>query len=471
MADLETLKTNVLDVHYAMTADLKARMDVAAVQLTTLMDAAIGEDTLPGNTAPVGNAGLDITVASDSDVTVLASAMDAENDTLTFDWEQISGPAVSFADAQTLAFRAPALAVTDAPALLEFGLVVKDDQGAVSVLDTVVVTVTPPSAPPPPPVTGLRAHIEGLFGTTPADRKTPNGVMDRSRLKVVGSDPLPKGATFTASTVTVNGATLDGWDLGGRGLNITGKASLTNIFSEDIKGPKQGGPLYPVQISINGDLEWAEFLELHGLYGKGAGPSKVLAAQGARVGQPWTHGKLRMLRRSRFEGWPQDHLFTYGVPGGVEMIEENYFGPQWAVPGTAPHADVMTMGGLAGLVHWKRNYIDHSADGNAIGINNIFRLVPNKIDQYNRGDIPFEAFLAEENLCLYPSLNRSVPVHIARGGQTNWGVSGQPPRFDFVGNWMMPGKSGLLFYQGSASQVTTWDRNVHAGNGTLLARA
>ena len=326
--------------------------------------------------------------------------------------------------------------------------------GAAGLAMTVAAQVKPAAA-----ATDLRGFIEGLRKKT-----TPNGVMSAKGLKLAGEDPLPKGATLTDTNVILTGGvTLDGWDLGGRGIHVKGRASIANVLSTGVRGAKQGGPLYPVQIGVEGDLEWAEFMEIHGTYGEVGGPSKALAGQERGAGNGLRTGRMRMLRRSRFEGFPQDHTYTYGVPGGEEVIEECYFGPQWAVNGTAPHADVGTIGGAAGHVIWRRNLIDHTAAGNAIGINNIWRIVRNKKDRYNTGSVPVEWLTFEENVAHYDP-GKSFPIHIESGGQPGW----DNPRIEFIGNWLGANSRGAYFFPGSRAKVTRWEGNRDVDSGRAI---
>jgi outer membrane autotransporter protein len=105
---------------------------------------------LPPNAAPVANAGSAQSVASAASVTLDGStSSDGDNDPLTYNWTQISGPPVTLSDPTTSnpTFTAPTLSVGQADVTLVFSLTVND--GTVdSAADTVTITVTAPSATP-----------------------------------------------------------------------------------------------------------------------------------------------------------------------------------------------------------------------------------------------------------------------------------------------------------------------------------
>lgn len=92
-----------------------------------------------GNTAPVANAGVDQNVASAAAVTLDGSASnDADNDALTYMWQQVSGTAVALTNANMAqaSFTAPTVTATET---LVFELMVDDGQ-AMS-MDSVSVMV------------------------------------------------------------------------------------------------------------------------------------------------------------------------------------------------------------------------------------------------------------------------------------------------------------------------------------------
>ena len=109
-----------------------------------------GEGTTPpANKAPIANAGSDVSVMGPADVNLNGSASrDPENGVLTYLWTQVSGPAITIANAD-LATASIQLAATEADVVYSFSLTVTDPEGAAAT-DTVFVTNkadTPNQAP------------------------------------------------------------------------------------------------------------------------------------------------------------------------------------------------------------------------------------------------------------------------------------------------------------------------------------
>ena len=92
------------------------------------------------NNAPVVNAGEDVTANARAAVTVTGSATDADNDTLTYEWRQLSGTQVNLINADTpvTEFTAP-----NEESTIELQLTVSDIFSAQNT-DTVVVSVSAP---------------------------------------------------------------------------------------------------------------------------------------------------------------------------------------------------------------------------------------------------------------------------------------------------------------------------------------
>lgn len=103
-----------------------------------------GPDPVP-NTPPVANAGTDQNVAELSTVALNGSGTDANNDTLTFAWTQVSGTTVTLINADTAqaSFEAPAAA--GGQEVLTFRLTVTDTSGATG-SDEVRITVLEPGS-------------------------------------------------------------------------------------------------------------------------------------------------------------------------------------------------------------------------------------------------------------------------------------------------------------------------------------
>ncbi len=95
--------------------------------------------TIPANTAPLVNAGPDATRPAGSAVSLAGTASDPDNNPLTYQWTQISGPTVSLTGATTLTPGFTAPAKTAAPQVLTFRLSAND--GSVSTTDTVDITI------------------------------------------------------------------------------------------------------------------------------------------------------------------------------------------------------------------------------------------------------------------------------------------------------------------------------------------
>jgi hypothetical protein len=298
----------------------------------------------------------------------------------------------------------------------------------------------------------IRSYVEGL-----RKQSLPNGVMSSQGLKVAGEDPLPKGAELRPNVVIAGGGvTLDGWDLGGRGIVVAGRVRLNNILSQGIVGPKSGGPAFPIDIRVGGDLEWAEKIDMAGTYGKGESPSAVLNARNEGSGTSFTAGILRMLRRSRFQGFGADHLKLHGVRGGTTIIEENYFGPQWA-SGGKPHADCFTTVAALGNLVIRRNLVDWNDRGRPIGVNNVFRIVRN-----SRTSFPVQHVLIQENVC-YHGPFKSLPIQVTSGGQPNFDGP-----IEFIGNWLGANASGRYFHPSTNGMVARWAANSDLATGRAI---
>jgi uncharacterized protein (TIGR03382 family) len=105
----------------------------------------------PPDVNPIADAGADLTVASGAIGTLDASrSADPEGGTLTYNWTQISGPAVLLSNANVASptFDAPALPAGAPSETLVFRLFVTNASG--SAADTVAVTVTAPAGPQAP---------------------------------------------------------------------------------------------------------------------------------------------------------------------------------------------------------------------------------------------------------------------------------------------------------------------------------
>lgn len=123
------------------------------------MHEALGHgDPLPNN-PPLAKAGSDQTVVSGSAVDVVldgSTSSDPDGDVLTYNWTQVSGPAVSLsgANSASASFAVPTVTSNQA---LTFQLSVSD--GELSATDTVVVNVTTDTQVNNPPTIALPADV------------------------------------------------------------------------------------------------------------------------------------------------------------------------------------------------------------------------------------------------------------------------------------------------------------------------
>ncbi|WP_223671250.1 PKD domain-containing protein [Kangiella shandongensis] len=99
------------------------------------------DDSEPTNQKPTADAGQDLTVDEQTEVTVEGSGSDSDGSVSSYSWAQTSGEAVELAAADTanLTFTAP---VAKTELTLEFELIVEDNEGATA-KDTVQVVVSP----------------------------------------------------------------------------------------------------------------------------------------------------------------------------------------------------------------------------------------------------------------------------------------------------------------------------------------
>lgn len=268
-----------------------------------------------------------------------------------------------------------------------------------------IKTRTPTAIAPPP--TDFRTLVSGL-----KTRATPNGVQ-LATLKVIGVDPLPAGVTASGSTITFNSfiGDFDGWNLGARTIVFN---SRVNRFSNCISSGASSGVAL-IQVNVGGGVTTMEFNEFRGGFGTGDAPM-VLKQNSTGTGAAMNSGFIGTIRRNRFEGWSQDHLKVTGNPGQTILIEENYYGPQHAIPGTLPHTDANTVMAALGLVHIRRNFIDWvppPAPYVAIGINNWLRIEP-----YRVGNL-FNEVRFEENICRHDG-TQSYAMQVAMKNSPIW---------------------------------------------------
>lgn len=165
------------------------------------------------NLPPTAVAGEDQSVAGGRIVTLNgAASSDPENEALTFEWTQISGPSVSLTNANLplATFTAP---LSAAP--LEFRLTVTDNIGQ-SASDTVLVTVSPPQNQPPfanagsdQTVTeGVTVILDGSNSTDPESGALTFSWSQTDGPGVILSDAGIPRPSFISPTVGPDGAAL-----------------------------------------------------------------------------------------------------------------------------------------------------------------------------------------------------------------------------------------------------------------------
>ena len=163
--------------------------------------------TIPSNAPPSVNAGQDATVAGGSQATLHGTATDPENDPLTYQWTQTSGPAVTLSAATSLTpgFTAPAR--TAAAQVLTFSLTANDGTSASSP-DDVVITV--PANFAPVSNAGPDANVQGGASVTLDGRGSSDAdgdTLSYSWVQTGGPAVTLNGAntarpSFTAPTAT-----------------------------------------------------------------------------------------------------------------------------------------------------------------------------------------------------------------------------------------------------------------------------
>lgn len=190
--------------------------------------------TPPPNTPPTANAGSDQTVTSGGAVSLNGSASSANDggQTLTYAWNQTSGPAVALSGASTAtpSFTSPTLAPGAANAILIFQLTVNDGMEAAS--DTVTITVTPPPNTPPTANAGPDQTV------TSADGVSLNG---------------------SASSANDGGQTLTyAWSqTSGPAVTLTNATTATPSFTAPALTPGAPDALLVFELEVNDGMETA----------------------------------------------------------------------------------------------------------------------------------------------------------------------------------------------------------------------
>ncbi|WP_287475672.1 Ig-like domain-containing protein [Thalassococcus sp.] len=168
----------------------------------------------PANTVPIANAGPDQAVDGGSTVTLSGSATDPDGQTITYEWSQTGGSAVTLSSttAASPTFTAPAVAIGDPDVILTFSLIVNDGVASSSA-DSVTITVSAPTNSAPVAdagvdqvvASGVSVTLSG--GATDGDADELTFVWSQiSGTTVSLSSTTATQPTFTAPTLPFNGA-------------------------------------------------------------------------------------------------------------------------------------------------------------------------------------------------------------------------------------------------------------------------
>lgn len=168
----------------------------------------------PANTAPIANAGPDQAVDGGTTVTLSGSATDPDGQTITYEWSQTGGSAVTLSSttAASPTFTAPAVAIGDPDIILTFSLIVNDGVASSSA-DSVTITVSAPTNIAPVANAGTDlfvasgASVTLSGGATDGDADELTYVWSQiSGTTVSLSSTTATQPTFTAPTLAFNGA-------------------------------------------------------------------------------------------------------------------------------------------------------------------------------------------------------------------------------------------------------------------------
>jgi hypothetical protein len=168
----------------------------------------------PANTVPIANAGPDQAVDGGTTVTLSGSATDPDGQTITYEWSQTGGSAVTLSSttAASPTFTAPAVAIGDPDIILTFSLVVNDGVASSSA-DSVTITVSAPTNSAPVADAGVDqvvasgASVTLSGGATDGDADELSYVWSQlSGTTVSLSSTTATQPTFTAPTLAFNGA-------------------------------------------------------------------------------------------------------------------------------------------------------------------------------------------------------------------------------------------------------------------------
>ncbi|MEX2963883.1 glycosyl hydrolase family 18 protein [Microbulbifer sp. TYP-18] len=163
------------------------------------MHEGLGHGDGANNRAPDADAGADQSVATPASITLDGSASsDADGDSLTYNWRQVSGTAVELQGSDSALASFSAAQVSSAAALV-FELTV--DDGTATDADTVTVTLLPPQSNTPPQVSvpsGITVQEGGSVQITAAGSDADGDVLSYS-----WSAPAFNIANGNSATVTL----------------------------------------------------------------------------------------------------------------------------------------------------------------------------------------------------------------------------------------------------------------------------
>ncbi len=166
---------------------------------------------IPGNIAPMVDAGPDQTVDERTSVSLTGTATDADGRIATIAWTQLSGPAIVLTSTSTLLTRFDAPGVPVVTDLL-FELAVTDDRGA-RVADRTRVTVRPLSVPNEPPIADAGADqtvVQNTAVTLAGGGSDPDGsIAGYAWRQVAGPAVTLSGAAMASAGFTAPPAECD----------------------------------------------------------------------------------------------------------------------------------------------------------------------------------------------------------------------------------------------------------------------
>ncbi|RJE77455.1 hypothetical protein BGP78_00165 [Pseudoalteromonas sp. MSK9-3] len=220
------------------------------------MHESLGHPLADGsNAAPVVNAGQDQRAISGSTVSLTASASDANNDAMTYKWQQTGGPAVTLTTSNTLnaAFVAPDVTTEQQ---LSFKFIADDGKGGITA-DSVIVSVSL-EVTNTPPIVNAGADQQVVSGSVAvkldgsATRDNDGDTLTYTWRQVAGSNVAITNsnatiASFDAPTVTTSEQLTFALDVSDDGVTVYTDEVIVTVSPE---GSTQAPP-YESTVAYN----------------------------------------------------------------------------------------------------------------------------------------------------------------------------------------------------------------------------